>query len=380
MTPTMDEMRLELAAICERLPRAIQIMEVCGTHTVSIFRSGLRAMLPDNLKLVSGPGCPVCVTAQSYIDAAIELASLSNVVLATYGDMLRVPGTNGSLERQRALRANILVLYSIEEAVKFAAATPHRTVVFIAVGFETTAPTTAAGILMAQRSHLKNFCVLPAHKLVVPAMMALLASGDVPLDGFLCPGHVSVIIGSEAYRPIVEQHRKPCVVAGFEPGLIMAGLLRLAQMARQAEAALENLYPAAVSPRGNPHALRLVDEVFERTDAVWRGIGSISDSGLRIRSAYADYDAIHRFQMTFGQDHAPPGCLCGQVIQGKVTPAECPLFGGSCTPITPIGPCMVSSEGTCSAWYKYGRTATLDHQEPTKRRPVREPERARWTL
>ncbi len=335
-------------------------MEVCGTHTVSIFRSGLKAMLPDNLELVSGPGCPVCVTAQSYVDAAIELASLPNVVLATYGDMVRVPGTNGSLERERALRANILVVYSIEDAVEFAAANPHRTVVFVAVGFETTAPTTAAGILMAQRGHLKNFCVLPAHKLVVPAMMALLAAGDVALDGFLCPGHVSVIIGSEAYRPIVEQRRKPCVVAGFEPALMIAGLLRLAQMAQRAEAALDNLYSAAVSPRGNPHALRLVDEVFEPTDAVWRGIGSISESGLSIRPTYADYDAIRRFDITFGQDHAPPGCLCGQVIQGKASPVECPLFGDGCTPMAPIGPCMVSSEGTCSAWYKYDGAATLN--------------------
>ncbi len=359
MALLMDEMSRELASVCERLPGAIQIMEVCGTHTVSIFRSGLKAMLPDNLKLVSGPGCPVCVTPQAYIDAALELASLPDVVLATYGDMVRVPGANGSLEQQRARGANILVVYSVEDAVTFAAANPDQTVLFIAVGFETTAPTVAAAILLAQARGLSNFCVLPGHKLVVPAIMALLDAGDVALDGFLCPGHVSVIIGSEAYRPIVEQHGKPCVVAGFEPALMMAGLLRLAQMAQRAEPALDNVYSVAVAPRGNPHALRLMDEVFEPADAVWRGIGLIPGSGLSIRPAYADYDAARRFDITFGEDHDPPGCLCSQVIQGKVTPADCPHFGGGCSPSTPIGPCMVSSEGTCAAWYKYGHSAAV---------------------
>jgi hydrogenase expression/formation protein HypD len=350
----MDELLRELVAVCERSSREIRIMEVCGTHTVSIFRSGLKALLPDNLRLISGPGCPVCVTPQRYIDAAVELTSRPGMVLATYGDMVRVPGAEGSLEQARARGGVVLVVYSIEDAVAFAAAHPDRTVVFLGVGFETTSPTTAAGILMARRLRLGNFCVLPAHKSVLPAMMALLAGGDVPLDGFLCPGHVSVIIGSEAYRPIVAQHRRPCVVAGFEAGLIMEGLLRLARMVLRGEPALDNVYPVAVAPHGNPHALRLADQVFEPADAVWRGIGAIPDSGLRIRSRYAEHDAVRRFDISFGPDRVPPGCRCGEVLQGKVSPSECALFGGGCTPNTPVGPCMVSSEGTCAAWFRYG--------------------------
>lgn len=329
-------------------------MEVCGTHTVSIFRNGIRSMLPANLRMLSGPGCPVCVTAQRHIDAAIAMASRADVTLATYGDMMRVPGRNGSLESRRADGADVRVVYSIRDALNLAFQRPRRTVVFVAVGFETTAPATAVAIREAHARSLSNFCVLPAHKLVVPAMLALLAGEGVPIDGFLCPGHVSVIIGADAYRPIVERHARPCVVAGFEPEQILSGLLRVVRQIEQGEACLENVYGVAVQAEGNATALQLLDEVFEVEDAVWRAMGVIPRSGLKIREAYAQYDALERFQITLGQDADPPGCRCGEVIQGRATPRECALFGDSCTPLHPVGPCMVSSEGTCAAWYKYG--------------------------
>ncbi len=329
-------------------------MEVCGTHTVAIFRSGLRALLPPNLRMISGPGCPVCVTAQRYIDAAIEIAERREVIVATYGDMLRVPGRHGSLETRRASGADVRVVYSIRDALELAVRHPDRTVVFVGVGFETTAPATALGILEACARGLENFCVLPAHKLVVPAMQALLEAEDVPLDGFLCPGHVSVIIGAQAYQPIVERHHRPCVVAGFEPAQILQGLARLVRQIERGEAKLENVYAVAVQDAGNPTALHVLNEVFEVSDAVWRAMGVIPRSGLAIRPKYARWDALARFDLALDADADPPGCRCGEVIQGKVAPPECDLFGASCTPLQPIGPCMVSSEGTCAAWFKYG--------------------------
>ena len=350
--------RAELADICARIGRQVALMEVCGTHTVSIFRNGLRALLPPGLRLLSGPGCPVCVTAQRYIDAAIAIAGLPNVVVATYGDMLRVPGGTGSLETRRAAGAQVRAVYSIRDAVELAARRPGQTVVFIGVGFETTAPATALGILEAERRGLDNFCVLPAHKLVVPAMEAVLGDRDVPIDGFLCPGHVSVIIGARAYRPIVEQYHRPCVVVGFEPGQILAGLVQLVQQIERGHARLENVYGVAVTEEGNLAAQRVLEEVFEVSDAVWRALGVIPRSGLSIRPKFARFDALERFQVKLGADEDPPDCRCGEVIQGKVDPPECVLFGTGCTPQQPVGPCMVSSEGTCAAWFKYGRPGT----------------------
>ncbi|MGD8453778.1 MAG: hydrogenase formation protein HypD [Phycisphaerae bacterium] len=351
------ELRDELAALCRQLSRRVQVMEVCGTHTVSIFRSGIRSLLPENLRLVSGPGCPVCVTAQRHIDAAIDLAGRPDLIVTTYGDMIRVPGRQGSLERQRARGADVRVVNSARTALQIAHANPDRPVVFLAVGFETTAPATAATILEAARDDVANFSVLMCHKLVVPAMLALLEAEDVPLDGFLCPGHVSVIIGTAAYQPIVDQHRRPCVVAGFEPRPILLGLVQLVRQIAEGRAAVENAYPAVVRDEGNPAARAMIDRVFSVADAPWRELGVIPGSGLELAPLYRRFDAIERFGLTLGEDEDHPACLCGQVIQGKAEPADCPLFATRCTPTDPVGPCMVSSEGTCAAWYKYHRAA-----------------------
>ncbi|GMU21633.1 MAG: hydrogenase formation protein HypD [Phycisphaerae bacterium] len=347
----------KIHSACRGIP-PVRIMEVCGTHTVSLFRSGVKSLLPENVKLISGPGCPVCVTSQGYIDAACALAGRPEVTVCTYGDMVRVPGRAGSLERQRAQGAQVRVVYSPRDAVSYAQAHPERQVVFLGVGFETTAPATAAAVLEAKRLGLDNFYVLTAHKLVIPAMSALLSAGDVPVDGFLCPGHVSVVIGADAYRPIVEQYGKPCVVAGFEPDQMLRGILHLVSQIARREARLENVYPVAVSSLGNQPALKCLLDTFEPADAVWRAMGTIPSSGLTLRSAYRRFDAAQRFNLVVDEDYDPPGCRCGEVIQGKVEPADCPLFGRTCTPLEPVGPCMVSSEGTCAAWYKYGRHGT----------------------
>ncbi|MFH1746206.1 MAG: hydrogenase formation protein HypD [Planctomycetota bacterium] len=364
MSKSIPQLRDELHELAGRFNRRVQLMEVCGTHTVAIFRSGIRSMLPDNLRLVSGPGCPVCVTPQRYIDAAIELASRSNVIIATYGDMIRVPGRRGSLERQRAQGADVRVVNSARTAVQLARDNPQRAVVFLGVGFETTAPATAATVLEADFDNVTNFSVLMCHKLVVPAMLALLQTADVPLDGFLCPGHVSVIIGAAAYRPVVEQHRRPCVVAGFEPHQIMLGLVHFARQVVQGEARLENVYNSVVDDVGNTTALTLMREVFITADTPWRELGNIPQSGLELAPPYCRFDAVEQFGLTLGDDQDHPACLCGQVIQGKAEPADCPLFATECTPLDPIGPCMVSSEGTCSAWYKYNRPSVRCGEVP----------------
>jgi len=350
---TADLVR-RLHALAESVGRPIQLMEVCGTHTVSIFRSGIRSLLPKNLRLVSGPGCPVCVTAQRHIDAALELSARPGVIITTYGDMVRVPGRLGSLEQRRGEGADVRVVNSTRTALRMAEEQPNQEVVFIAVGFETTAPATAAVVHEAHERHIENFSILTAHKLVVPAMLALLEGGDVPLDGFLCPGHVSVIIGSEAYRPVVDRYNMPCVVAGFEPTGILQALLTLLTQVDQGAARMENAYGLAVNDAGNTVALQLMDQVFEISDAPWRALGVIPKSGLELRSIYKRFDALDRFSLELGEDVDDPSCRCGEVIQGKATPDECRLFGTDCTPMSPVGPCMVSSEGTCSAWFKYG--------------------------
>lgn len=357
MTARLDNLFRELREAAGQLLRPAQYMEVCGTHTVSFYRSGLRDLVPGNIRLISGPGCPVCVTAQRHIDAAIALSREPGVILVTYGDMLRVPGKLGSLEATRAAGAQVRVITSARTALEIAVANPEATVVFLAVGFETTAPATAATLLEADRRNIDNFAVLMCHKLVVPAMLTLLRNKDTALDGFLCPGHVSVIIGSSAYRPVVEQYAKPCVVAGFEPEQMLRGILQLVRQSLAGEARLENIYQAVVRSDGNPTAQRLMAEVFVAETTPWRALGEMPASGLGLAPRFAHFDAVRRFGLTMGEDEDDPACRCGEVIQGKVQPVECPLFGRGCTPITPIGPCMVSSEGTCAAWYKYNRPA-----------------------
>lgn len=355
MTAAIEAFCGELAELCHGTGRRIQVMEVCGTHTVTIFRTGLRSLLPPQLRLVSGPGCPVCVTAQRHIDAALDLAARPGVILATYGDMMRVPGRAGSLERLRARGAQVRVVNSARTALELARANPDKPVVFLGVGFETTAPATAATVLEAERSGVENFSVLMCHKLVVPAMRALLNAGDVPLDGFLAPGHVSVIIGADAYRPIAREYRRPVVVVGFEPEQIARGLVALVRQIVARRAVVENAYAGVVSPAGNRVALDLFERVFVTADAAWRELGVIPQSGLELAPSYRRFDALERFGLELGEDEDHPLCRCGEVITGRAEPRDCPAFATGCTPLSPIGPCMVSSEGTCAAWYKYNR-------------------------
>jgi hydrogenase expression/formation protein HypD len=359
MPDTIDHLKRTLAEAAAAIPgdRPVVLMEICGTHTVAIRRTGLRSLLPPRVKLVSGPGCPVCVTSQGTIDALIDAAGLPGVTLATFGDMIRVPGSRSSLERRKASGGRVAVCYSVLEALDLARRRPAETIVFAAVGFETTAPGTAIAIETARAEGLTNFLVLQAHKWVIPAMDALLASGEVRIDGFLCPGHVSVVIGSRAYEPIAARYGRPCVVAGFAAEQLLAAVAALLSQLAAGEARVENVYASAVRPEGNVEALARIDRVFEPAAATWRGLGSIPASGMAIREAFAAYDAARRFGLTWPPTEAETdehGCRCGDVIRGVIEPHTCPLFGRACTPSHPVGPCMVSREGSCQAEYKYG--------------------------
>jgi len=349
------QLRARIDVAARTIGRVVTVMEICGTHTVAIFRHGIRALLPANVRLISGPGCPVCVTCQGYIDLVVELASRPDVITATYGDMIRVPGHTSSLERARGGGARVEAIFSAIDAIQLARENPQKTVVFVAVGFETTAPASAAAVLEAEQAGLNNFVVLPAHKFVLPAMKALLDGGQTNVDGFLCPGHVSVIIGSRAYEPIARTYGKACAVAGFEPVQILSALAVLLEMIVANRAEVVNVYDRIVHPDGNSHARQLMEKVFEPADAHWRGLGVIPASGMALRPAYRRFDGCGRFGIVQGADYDPPGCRCGEVVKGVLEPPACPLFGTACTVATPVGPCMVSSEGTCAAWFKYGR-------------------------
>jgi len=343
-----------MARACEALGRQINIMEVCGTHTVSIFRNGIRSTLPAGLKLLTGPGCPVCVTDQGYIDAVLELADRDDCIIATYGDMIRVPGTTGSLE-SRQPSSNIKVVLSSSDAVELAKDNPGRLVVFVAVGFETTAPATAAAVKQAAAEKSDNFCILSGHKLVVPAMRALLSGKNNKIDAFLCPGHVSVITGYRAFSEIVRDFKRPCVVAGFEPMQIIEGLAEICCQLSEGIAEVQSVYKAVVTEKGNKTAQEIIAECFEPADGLWRGFGKIEKSTLRLKSKYSRFDAARRFDIDQRGVEDTSGCRCGEVLCGLIEPQQCSLYGGKCTPRTPVGPCMVSSEGACSAWFKYGR-------------------------
>jgi len=353
MLDKIQKAREIIDAACEKIGRRINIMEVCGTHTVSIFRNGIRSIVPQNLRLLSGPGCPVCVTGPGYIDVVLQLAQRSDCVIATYGDMIRVPGHRGSLETKNS--GNISVVLSSEDALRLAKDNPDRTVVFIAVGFETTAPATAVVVREASGQRLDNFCILSSHKLVVPAMRALLSGRNDKIDAFLCPGHVSVIIGYNAFAEIVGDFNRPCVVAGFEPLQIIEALAEICQQLSEGRAELKSVYKAVVTEQGNTTAQQMIDEYFEAADGYWRGLGKIEKSTLKLKDEYSRFDAFVRFGIDEMPGEEPDGCRCGEVLCGLIEPAQCELFGKSCTPQRPVGPCMVSSEGACSAWYKYGR-------------------------
>ncbi len=333
-------------------------MEVCGTHTMAIARHGLRALFPAGVTLLSGPGCPVCVTPVEDIDRAILLARAPGVTIASFGDMLRVPGSGSSLEKERSAGADIRVVYSPVDAVRIAEETPARHIVFIGVGFETTAPAVAAAVRFARAHAVKNFSVLSFFKTVPAALRALLNDRDFRIRGFLLPGHVSTIIGASPYRFIADEFGIPGVIAGFEPKLITDAVTALASLAKNERAEIVNMYPSLVKNEGNGSALRLLREVFVPCDASWRGMGIIPASGLSFAKKYRQFDADSRFDIPKLSASPVKGCLCGEILKGRATPRRCPQFGKRCTPSDPLGPCMVSTEGACAAEYKYGRIIT----------------------
>jgi hydrogenase expression/formation protein HypD len=349
MTQADELLRLAAALRAEARPD-LTFMEVCGTHTMSIARYGLRELLPEGMRLVSGPGCPVCVTAMADLDRVVALARLPEVTLATFGDLIRVPASRTTLAAERAAGADVRVVYSARDAVQIAADEPDREVVFAGIGFETTAPTIAASLLEAHARGLTNFSVLSMHKTMPLPLKALLDLGETPIGGFLLPGHVSVITGTACYEFLARDYGVAGVVAGFEPHDVLQALLRLV---RQTRPAIEIEYGRAVRPEGNVVARRLMEQVFAPSDADWRGLGVIPGSGLALRPEYADADAALRFAVDVESPLEPAGCRCGEVLRGVTDPADCALFGARCTPEDPVGACMVSSEGACAARYRY---------------------------
>ena len=344
-----------LAAIQALGDRPMTLMEVCGTHTMAIARSGLKTLLPGNIRLLSGPGCPVCVTPAEDIDGVLELAMEKNVIIASYGDMLRVPGSTpgDSLLRRRALGARVEIVYSPVDAVSLAKENPGREVVFLGVGFETTAPGTAAAVLTAQEENVKNFSVLSMLKTVEPALRTLIATEGFQVDGFLCPGHVGSIIGEVGFRFLPEEYGLPGVIAGFAPEEILLAVYHLAKQITEGSPRLENDYRRAVRPEGNPLAQAMLNRCFVPRRALWRGLGSIDNSGLALKEELAAFDAEKKFDLTASPAAKPTACRCGDVICGRLSPEACPLFSRRCTPEDPVGPCMVSSEGACAAAYQY---------------------------
>ena len=332
--------------------KKINLMEVCGTHTVAIFRNGIRKMLPSNINLISGPGCPVCVTPISYIDEIIALSRVENFIITTFGDMIRVPGSTSTLEKERTDGADIRIVYSTLDALKIAQDNSSKEVLFMGVGFETTSPTIASAVLKAQEEKINNFSVLSVAKIMPPAMKALLEGKEVNIDGFICPGHVSAIIGSKPYNFITAQYKVPCVICGFEPLDILQGIYMLVKQIEDGRAEVEIQYERAVKPEGNKVALDKIDEVFKVVDSNWRGIGNIPLSGLEIKDKYEQFNA-RKFEVETEATKESKACRCGEILRGVITPPECPLFRKSCSPENPQGACMVSTEGTCAAYYKY---------------------------
>ncbi len=346
-----------LKRIAERaagIGRPVTFMEVCGSHTQAIGRYGIRGLLPPGIRLISGPGCPVCVTAIRDVDTALHLAARENVIFATFGDMMRVPGTKGaSLQRLRAEGADIRVISSAMDGIAFAEAAPDREVIFMGIGFETTAPTVASMIRAAGQKGIANLSLFSVHKVVPPALTLLIADPQLKLDGFLCPGHVSMVLGAGAYAMLPEAGQA-AVIAGFEPTDVLEGILMLLEQVETGRYEVAIQYKRAVRPEGNPRAMALMDELFEAGDAEWRGLGTIGQSGLFLREAFGEFDALRRFEVPELASEEIPGCACGEILRGIMEPADCPLFRRLCTPANPVGPCMVSSEGTCSARYRYG--------------------------
>ncbi len=334
--------------------KPISLMEVCGGHTMSIQKFGIPSLLPDTIKLISGPGCPVCVSDRKYIDQAIAYCRLDDVIITTYGDLIRVPGSTSSLDKEKAKGADVRIVYSILDALMIAKKNRRKKVVFLGIGFETTAPSSAAGIINAQMSGLRNFYLFSSHKIMPPAMEALIDEG-VKLDGYIAPGHVTTITGTSIYKNIPEKFGLGCVVSGFEPVDLLTAILMLVNQIENNDPKVEIAYTRVVKPEGNIKAQQMLDEVFELRDDWWRGLGVLPKSGLKIREKYADFDAEVQIPVEVEPTREDKGCICGEILKGIKSPKDCKLFANVCTPTNPVGACMVSNEGSCHAYYKYNR-------------------------
>ncbi|MCB2298788.1 hydrogenase formation protein HypD [Clostridium tagluense] len=333
----------------------INIMEVCGTHTMATFRYGIRDILPSNINLISGPGCPVCVTPQSYIDTALTLSQKKDVIIATFGDMMKVPGEKGSLIKKKAEGADVRIVYSTMDCLMMASRNPFKKIVFLSVGFETTAPMTAVTAIEAKKDNISNLFFLTAHKVVPPVMEALVQEKELKIDGFLLPGHVCAIIGTKPYEFLSVDYNIPGVVTGFEPLDILQGLNTLVRLISKRDYRIKNEYKRIVKTEGNPYALEYLNKAFNIVDSSWRGIGRIPKSGLEFNGEYENFDALKHFKINYKDYDGSPGCKCGEILKGKIKPIDCPLFKKLCTPENPVGSCMVSSEGTCAAYYRYNK-------------------------
>jgi hydrogenase expression/formation protein HypD len=351
--PTKEDIQRIVNQIKYLTTEPICFMEVCGTHTMNIFKHGIRSLLPEKLELLSGPGCPVCVTPQSDMDRFILASRQKNVIIASFGDLFRVPANHSTLLKERSKGHDVRVVYSPMDAFILAKENPKQTIIFLAVGFETTAPAVAATIIMAQSQNIKNFCILSAHRRVIPAIELLIQHPETRIDGFLLPGHVSTIIGETAYAHIPLHYGTGGVIAGFEAFDILYAIHQLILQHKANKPSIENAYPRAVHKAGNVKANAIMKQVFTITDATWRGIGTIVNSGLVLKKQYASFDANNRFDLEPDKAVDPKGCQCGEILMGLIKPSECKLFGKNCTPQHPVGPCMVSSEGTCAAYYRY---------------------------
>jgi len=341
-------------AIKKASTKPIRLMEVCGGHTMSIQKYGIPYLLPENIELISGPGCPVCVTSRSYIDRAVAYSRLDEVIITTYGDLIRVPGSSSSLDEEKAKGADIRIVYSILDALTIAKENRDKKIVFLGIGFETTAPSSAAGIIKAQMAGIRNFYVYSAHKVMPPAMETLIDEG-VLIDGYIGPGHVSTITGENIYMDIPKKFGLGVVISGFEPVDLMQSILMLVRQFENKDPKVEIEYTRAVKPEGNIKAQQMLEEVFEYRNDWWRGLGILKNSGLKIIDKYADFDAEEKIEVEVETLKEPKGCICGDILRGVNKPKDCKLFGTVCTPSNPVGSCMVSSEGSCAAYYLYNR-------------------------
>jgi len=340
-------------SINRKSTRDVRLMEFCGSHTAAIFKYGIRQLVPPTVEMLSGPGCPVCVTDNADIDRAIAMARLPGIIMCTFGDMLKVPGTCGSLQQAHAEGSDVRVVYSTIDALEIARANPEREIIFLGVGFETTAPTIAASVLQAEKEGIDNYNVLSLAKLCPPVMKALLDAGEVELDGIICPGHVSAIIGSRPYEFIPRDYGIACVVSGFEALDILQAIDMLISQIEEGKPRVEIAYRRGVGREGNVKALEIMEQVFDVSPARWRGVGEVAGSGLKLCNKYRQFDAELNFPVEITASREPEGCLCGQVLRGTSKPTDCSLFRRACTPEQPVGPCMVSYEGACSTYYLY---------------------------